>query len=95
MELANIYDDPMWGDFQTALQKIIECYEVEKEEEAFFDAESEHDVFLDSRYYGKCPKCGRSFNYNDADVDRLVRCRWCNSSLRLKWTGEKEEPICD
>ena len=90
-ELEDVYDDSMWKVFQQALEKTIERYEKKEEEEAAFEAETEYDVFLDNRYYGKCPKCGRSFNYDEADVGRLVRCRWCNSTLRLRWTGEKEE----
>lgn len=77
--------------FLQALEKTIERYEKKEEVEAAFEAETEYDVFLDNRYYGKCPKCERSFNYDEVDVGRLVRCRWCNSTLRLRWTGEKEE----
>lgn len=49
---------------------------------------SEVTVVVDGKYYGKCPKCGCSFNYSKDDVGRLVRCRNCNLPMRLKWKSE-------
>jgi predicted Zn finger-like uncharacterized protein len=52
-------------------------------------AEKEVEVTIDNKYYGTCPKCGTQFNYDDNDVGRLVRCRYCNLPMRLKW-GERK-----
>lgn len=93
--LGGICDDPIWEDVEEQLDDLIETLE-EKKEETEDPLEEVKvklavDVFLDNQYLGRCPKCREYFNYDSDDIDRLVRCRWCNTPMRLKkaenWIG--------
>ena len=90
LELSEIYGDPMWGDFQGALDKTIERYEKKEIKEKVFESEKVYEVSIyqkmsDDQYlYGVCPVCWKLFDYGLGDIDKLVRCRECNASLRLK-----------
>jgi len=91
--LSEIYDNPVWHDFSENIDQLIESFsekEIRKTQaETVFKQETELDVFIDDKYYGRCPSCGWQFNYSRDDVGKLVRCRYCNASMRLKWKGEK------
>jgi hypothetical protein len=91
--LGEIYDNPIWQDFRENLDSLIESFsekEIRKAQaETECKQETELDVFVDNKYYGNCPNCGFQFNYSKDDIGKLVRCRYCNAPLRLKWKGEE------
>jgi DNA-directed RNA polymerase subunit RPC12/RpoP len=47
---------------------------------------SEVEIFRkapnDRFYYGRC-RCGNQFNYDEGDVGRTVRCRYCHKLMKL------------
>jgi hypothetical protein len=89
-----VYDDPLWENFQARIEQLINSLKSKHLKEVIphgnLKEEKEVEVLIDKRYYGRCPKCGHSFNYNDEDVGRLLRCRFCNLPMRLKWKPEAE-----
>jgi hypothetical protein len=91
-KLKPIYDVSVWKNFYAAINELIDCLAVPKpkREPSKTAAEKEVEVAVDDKYYGKCPKCGASFDYAASDVGRLVRCRTCNLPMRLKWKSEAE-----
>ena len=85
-KLSEIYDDPVWSQFSNSLSCLIKSY-AEKETEQIETPEyksEENVVFIDNKYYGRCPNCSRSFNYSEDYVGKLVRCRHCDAPMRLK-----------
>jgi hypothetical protein len=92
--LSEIYDNPIWQDFRENLERLIESFsekEVRKAQaETEFKQETELDAFVDNKYYGRCPSCGWQFNYSEDDVGKLVRCRYCDAPMRLKWKGDAQ-----
>lgn len=93
-KLKPVYDAPLWENFCAAINELVDCLATSKPEREKQPtkpvAEEEVAVEVDNKYYGKCPKCGTSFNYHKHDVGRLVRCRSCNLPMRLKWAPEAE-----
>lgn len=87
-KLSHVYDDPIWENFYKRINELIESLGVKPEEEKQLSAptaEKEVEVTIDNRYYGRCPRCGQSFDYDyTRDVGRLVRCRRCNLPMRLR-----------
>ena len=86
--LSEIYDNPIWQDFSENLNSLIEAFsekEIHKAQtKTEHKQEVELDVFVDDKYYGRCPNCGWQFNYSKDDVGKLVRCRHCAAPMRLK-----------
>ena len=91
-KFKEIYDDPLWSNFSAKIDKLIESLALNKQKKRehpkIHASEKEVEVTVDGKYYGLCPKCGASFNYDDGDVGKLVRCRFCNVPMRLKWDLE-------
>lgn len=90
--LSTIYEDPLWDDLEKSLDGLIDSLSEEAEEEEEGPLESEKifkvEIFRKSTedrvyYYGRCPGCGRQFNYDEEDVGRIVRCRHCNTPMKL------------
>jgi len=89
LKQQGIYDDPVWENFDVELTRIegaLADQEPKKTEATpNLAQEQEVEVIIDGKYYGKCPKCGAQFNYDEErDNGRLVRCRNCNQAMRLK-----------
>ncbi|GAG79556.1 unnamed protein product, partial [marine sediment metagenome] len=94
-KLGTVYDDPLWEDISEKIDELIETISEETAEETTdLDEESPEqeeilkiDIYtrdLDGRfYYGNCPKCRRHFNYDEEDVGRIMRCRYCNAPMKL------------
>jgi hypothetical protein len=84
-KLKEVYDTPIWKQFGESLDKLIKDYaeseEISAEE---LEEEKEYVVFIDNEYYGRCPKCHHQFNYDKTYIDKLVRCRWCKTPMRLR-----------
>jgi len=93
-KLKEIYDDPLWEDLQARIDSLMTSLSVEKPERDKTPKprtrETEVEVAVNNKYYGRCPKCGHSFEYNKHDVGKLLRCRFCNLPMRLKWAPEAE-----
>ena len=89
--LGAIYEDPLWETLDENLGYLIDSLsaEAEKVEEEAPEQEEilEAEVYRrtsDGRfYYGNCPKCGRIFDYDVPDIGRIVRCRRCNTPMKL------------
>ncbi|RLI46749.1 hypothetical protein DRO69_02420 [Candidatus Bathyarchaeota archaeon] len=82
----------MWRKFYARIDKLIKSFAEkpkEKKQPRPPKAEKEVEVTVDNKYYGKCPKCGTSFDYDASDIGRLVRCRFCNLPMRLEWKSEE------
>jgi hypothetical protein len=86
-KLKPIIEAPVWKSFQEAIKELTERLARPKTEIKLptHAAEKEVEVEVDNKYYGKCPKCGASFDYTSSDVGRLLRCRFCNQPIKLKW----------
>lgn len=86
--LSEIYDNPVWQDFRENLDRLIESFSLKEIRQAKTETEckqeTELDVFVDNKYYGLCPNCGRQFDYSEDDIEKLVRCRCCDAPMRLK-----------
>lgn len=85
--LKEIYEDDMWDNFNEKIDEMMDSLEEEtgKEDDLQPIREKEVDVFVDGRFFGYCPECNRSFDYDeDRDIGKLVRCRYCNLPIRLK-----------
>jgi len=97
--LSTVYEDPLWDDLEKRLDGLIDSLSEEAEEEEEETLESEKifkvEIFRkksgDKLYYGSCPKCGTNFDYDEGDVGRTVRCRHCNTPMKLVKTGEEDE----
>ena len=61
------------------------------ESEIIFEVEIFRKRSGDTLYYGSCPKCGKNFDYDEGDVGRTVRCRHCNTPMKLVRRGEERE----
>jgi hypothetical protein len=85
-KLGPVYDSPVWQQLNDELTRIEQTLSEQepKTEPTSRVAEDETEVCIDKEYYGKCPKCGTQFNYDETDVGKLVRCRNCNIAMRLK-----------
>jgi hypothetical protein len=93
-KLKEVYDDPLWKNFCARIDELVESLSVKRVKEGKQPSapatEKEVEVTIDNKYYGRCPRCGRSFNYDASDVGRLVRCRFCNLPMRLRWAPEAD-----
>jgi len=92
-KLKQVYDDPLWKNFYARIDELVDSLAVktpkEERQPSVTTAEKEVEVTIDNKYYGRCPRCGRSFDYNYArDIGRLLRCRHCNLPMRLKGMTE-------
>lgn len=88
------YDDPIWEDFYARIDKLVDSLATKKpkaeKQPTKPVAEEEVEVAVDNKYCGMCPKCNESFNYDASDVGRLVKCRFCNLPMRLRWAPEAD-----
>jgi hypothetical protein len=91
-KLKDVYGNPIWSDFFAAITQLVESLSLRKpkqEEHASTPTpEKGVEVLVDNKFYGICPKCGEQFDYSEADVGRLFRCRFCGCLMRLKWAPE-------
>jgi hypothetical protein len=95
-KLKNVYESPVWNELDAELTRIEEgLADLEPKEEAVTPSpvqEKQTEVIVDNKYYGVCPKCRTQFNYDEEkDIGRAVRCRNCNTLMRL--TKKTEVPI--
>jgi len=89
--LSTVYENPLWEVLDENLGSLINSLseeEEEKEDEPLETEEvSEVKIFRetpdDRFYYGRCPGCGRQFDYDEEDVGRTVRCRYCHKLMKL------------
>ncbi|MCW3988820.1 MAG: hypothetical protein NWE88_01945 [Candidatus Bathyarchaeota archaeon] len=89
--LGAVYEDPLWDDLEKSLNSLIDSLseEAKEEEEEILHSERIFEVEIFRRkhsntlYYGACPKCWRDFDYDEQDVGRIVRCRNCNTPMKL------------
>lgn len=91
-QLARIYDNPVWTDFDEAITNLLDSFVINKETDAPIESEplKKTDVFLDGKHCGECPECWTEFNYSDEDMGRVVRCRNCGLIMRLKHKTAEE-----
>ncbi len=87
-KLKGVYDNPIWEDFLAEIDELAKSLLVEKSKEeeqpSKLVAEKEVKVTVNRGYYGRCPKCDRSFDYDDEDIGKLMRCRGCSLPMRLR-----------
>jgi len=85
--LKNVYDNPVWKTVAASLDKLIKqlASVEEAEEPREIELEKETRVYVDNKYYGRCPKCHTQFNYSEEDYGKQVRCRDCFLLMRLKF----------
>ena len=94
-KLAIVYDNPVWENFLKSIDELIQRLSKPKDKEKKEPtvAESrEVEVEIEKGYYGKCPRCGKIFNYDDREVDagRVLRCRKCGLLMKLKWKNKTD-----
>lgn len=91
--LKDVYADPVWKSVSDSLDQLVEQLGSEKEEEQprELEVEKETVVYVDNKFYGKCPKCGTQFNYRKSDYGRLVRCRYCSLLMRVQYRESEEK----
>lgn len=82
-----------FGDLYTAFEKfsgkiedVAKTLSEEKDTvtKKLPDLKREVELVLDNKYYGRCPECGASFDYDREDDGKLVRCRSCDLPMRLR-----------
>jgi hypothetical protein len=87
-KFKEVYDDPLWDNFYARINELVKSLAVKTSKEEKQPSkpvtEKEIEVIIDNKYYGRCPRCNCSFNYDDRDIGRLVRCRHCNLPMRLR-----------
>lgn len=85
--LKDIYENPVWKSVSDNLSQMIKQLGSEEEEKQprELEVEKETIVYVDNKFYGKCPKCGTQFNYRETDYGKQVRCRYCKLLMRLKF----------
>ena len=76
-----------WDRFIDGIEQAMK--QVKEPEQSPVDPdESEiHDVFANSDT-AECPVCGSEFSFRESDIKRLLRCRNCGSTMRIKWEGQ-------
>jgi hypothetical protein len=82
-----VYEDPVWSTLVKRLDVLIEKLDTEGEggdDKHYRGVEDEFVVEVDTRFYGVCPRCLTTFNYDSTDIGRLYRCRHCQAPMRLK-----------
>ena len=88
--LKHVYDSEIWEDFYEAVNDIIATFAKGREEKqqkplAEAEAKEEIEVLVDiKKIFHRCPKCDRWFQYDRQDIGRLLKCRHCMASMRLK-----------
>lgn len=88
-KLKEVYEKPIWNELRDQIDNLAKSF-LKKEEQGPEETdenetvEEEKEVFLDNKFYGRCPQCHESFNYDSSDIGRLVRCRNCHTPLRLR-----------
>ena len=88
--LGEVYENPIWENLNESIEGLMTSLSDRRDEKqpspeaSTCEPGEEAEVFLDNKYYGRCPRCGASFNYNETFIDRLVRCRRCHGQLRLR-----------
>jgi hypothetical protein len=87
-KLSTVYDDPVWVHFNEKINEVIkltpENVSTTYPKPLTPPSEFEVEVYLDDRYYGRCPICGTEFNYDSSIIGRMQRCQRCYTSMRLK-----------
>jgi hypothetical protein len=87
-KLKGVYDDPTWKDFLVGIDELIKSIPTKKSKEEVRPSkpttEKEVGVTVNRGYYGRCPKCGHQFDYDDDDIGKLMRCRGCLLLMRLR-----------
>ncbi len=92
-KLGSVYEDPIWSTFNNKLDELIKLLPEDASKPiprpTVSVPEAEVDVYLDDKYYGRCPRCGADFNYNSSMIGRLLRCRVCFKPMRMKRMTDK------
>jgi hypothetical protein len=91
--LKSVLSNGLWKDFFKQIKTLIESFSTPKTEPQTQETppmQKEIDVFLDNKHYGVCPRCGNSFDYTTQDSGKLVRCRYCDTAMRLRWKEQAE-----
>lgn len=87
-KLGEVYEDPLWKKFYTRIAELASSLTLKKEEEKSQPypklTMKEVEVIVDDRYYGRCPQCGTSFDYDEMDDGRTLRCRNCGLFMKLR-----------
>jgi len=88
-KLKDVFENPIWQYFNESLDQILKEFDsvekVETEKPKQLEREKETVVYVDNKFYGKCPKCQTQFDYTEKDYGRLVRCRYCRLLMRLQF----------
>jgi len=87
IKLETLYGNPLWKQFDDGLAKIVETLpeELKTEPAIMSSQEQEVEVLVDNKYYGKCPTCGKQFNYDvKKDIGKLLVCRGCGLQMRIQ-----------
>ena len=86
--LKNVYDDSLWGNFDAKIEGLINSLTGDPitppRALETLPTEVEEEVYLDERYFGRCPRCGADFTYDSSMINRLMRCRMCYTPMRLR-----------
>ena len=86
-KLGTVYDSPLLKQFDDELTRIEQTFPEELKTEPVITSlqEQEIEIFVDDKYYGKCPRCGKQFNYDvKKDVGKLLLCRDCSLQMRIR-----------
>lgn len=90
--LKEILGDPIWESFNDKIEEMIENLESNPRElpSIHRDYEKEVEVLINDKFYGRCPRCGKSFNDLGITSGRTVRCRGCGLPMKLKKGSEEK-----
>jgi len=96
-KLSEVYDNPVWDDINESIDTIIESMAEKEEKETQNEEILEHEKVVEVEIFketgkggywcGRCPKCWQQFDYDESYINKLVRCRNCNTAMRLKKAG--------
>lgn len=86
-KLKEVYKNSIWENFLGEIDKLAHPLSVkppkEKKRSRKPTTEKEVEVAIDNKYYGKCPRCGCQFDYDENDIGKPLRCRNCLLLMRL------------
>lgn len=75
-----------WDRFIDGIEQAMK--QVKEPEEQSPDPETEiYPVFANTDT-AECPVCGSEFSFRESDIERLLKCRNCGTTMRIKWEGQ-------
>jgi len=86
-KLSDIYESPVWNQFYSSLDLMIEDHFKSTKEappRVVPSLVKETVVFLNKEVYARCPKCGNQFLESTADDGKLLSCPNCFLPIRLR-----------